>query len=44
MNEFDMVVDHLDVATAFLNGLLAKTVFMEELECFGVDFENKICL
>lgn len=41
----DMEVEHMDVKTAFLNGNLQETVFMEQPECFQEKGkESQVCL
>lgn len=42
--EFDMDIEHIDVSTAFLNGDLKETIYMEQPVGFEVDGTNKVCL
>lgn len=43
-NEMDMDIDHLDITTAFLNGELTETIFMEQPTGFDIEGSNKVCL
>ncbi|CAH2100381.1 unnamed protein product [Euphydryas editha] len=42
-NELDLNIDHVDVTTAFLNGNLNETIYMEQPEGFCTNNE-KVCL
>lgn len=44
-NELNLNIDHIDVTTAFLNGDLQETIFMEQPPGFSDnEFKNKVCL
>lgn len=44
-NELDLNMDHIDVTTAFLNGDLQETIFMEQPPGFSnIDGKDKVCL
>lgn len=43
-NELDLNIDHIDVTTAFLNGDLTETIYMEQPPGFDNGDKNKVCL
>lgn len=43
-NQLDLNIDHVDVATAFLNGELEETIYMEQPPGFSCKDSNKVCL
>lgn len=43
-NQYDLNIDHLDVATAFLNGDLNEVIYMEQPVGFSDKYPNKVCL
>lgn len=42
--QFNLEMDHLDVTTAFLNGDLSETIYMEQPIGFSNGAKNKVCL
>jgi hypothetical protein len=42
--QLDLTIDHIDVTTAFLNGDLEETIYMEQPPGFDNDIKNKVCL
>lgn len=42
--ELDLSIDHIDVTTAFLNGELRETIYMEQPPGFDNNNKGKVCL
>lgn len=42
-NQNDMDIDHIDIKTAFLNGELTETIYMEQPEAFEIGGASKVC-
>lgn len=42
-NELDLNIDHVDVTTAFLNGELQETIYMEQPPGFNNNDDSKVC-
>ncbi|RVE41367.1 hypothetical protein evm_013983 [Chilo suppressalis] len=42
-NEYDLQIDHIDINTAFLNGELKETIYIEQPPGFGVG-DDRVCL